>query len=283
MHQSLGSIRINRYYGLNDQYRVNRKKFRMKRKKEDAEYLKQQKMVYSFNQLMGSLKKAVLGAKMGSVEFENKTITGNKQLENLINKFDGETAIETQLAQWFSLGGSYKGDFKRLSQMFRLFMPKMTQEIMGTIYDFAMGCQRKNNQYKSWIKSSCIDTLIDPPSIYYNESGEDKKRIAPMSEYQYLSFAKKLFRKRYPELANELRPDAPIRAKIDIRTGDGNNSGFIYFRVRDGRIEFSTYGIIEKLKSLKDLVGSDLMKEKYRNLIQKAERIAHENNDQGFI
>ena len=123
------------YYGgsYNDQYKVSRKTFR----KNQREMLGEQKSTHTLHEVIAAVKKVVLMAKMGDDKFENKTVTGNHKLENIINEaVTGETVTEA-FVKWFASYDSHKGDFIKLSLMFRPFLPKITQKILGEVYDFA--------------------------------------------------------------------------------------------------------------------------------------------------
>ena len=260
-------------YDRNQPKFVRRKDFRIDRKQYFAK--DQQKLSYTFAQLIGTVKKVVLSAKMTDTKFENKSVTGSKVLERIINEagFSKGETIQSMFSKYFMSYDCRKSDFKKMSQMFRIFLPKMTQVIMGEIYDFAMKYQRWNCDYKKSIERSHRQPNYHEQNVYYDDKGcMNDERLKPLNAIGYKYFAQKLFYKRYPELWYAVKPDVPLIGQVSMSVGGKSTYGdLVSFCVEGTKISFDMYSIIKYLTGLMNGTESEFIKLKYKKLIEIAE------------
>jgi hypothetical protein len=260
------------YY--NGSYEINRKTFR----KNQLEAVKEQESVHTLGQVIGSMKKVVLYCKMGDNKFKNKTITGNHQLENIINGMvDG--SVTKVFAKWFGGYDSHKGNFIKMSLLFRPFLPKMTQKIMGEVYQFAQNYLPQFDRYKSFQQRSHIDSKFREENVYYSKDGEqDSERLKPLSRYAYMDFFEKVFKKRYPDLWYVVKPHVPIGGKATMSIGQGGGTQ-VFVSIRDKRIVIDMSHIIatltEKINAYEE--NESPIKNKYILLREKARRVDDDN------
>ena len=220
---------------------------------------------------------------MGDDKFENKTVTGNKELEEIINDVSlGENeTIQSKFAKWFCGYRSLKGDFVKMSIMFRPFLPRMTQKIMGEIYEFAKEYQRWNTQHKSFLLGSYRRAKFDEPDVYYDVDGEkNEERLKPLSESAYEYFFQKTFKKRHPDLWRIVQPNTPVtgESSMYIGSGDFNHQ---YVSVRGTKVIIEMGNVVsvlnKKISKMHDIGCTNLAK-KYENLKEKALKIDNKNS-----
>jgi len=260
----------------NDQYKVNRKTFR----KNQLKMLSEQTTVHTLHEVIGSMKKVVLMAKMGDDKFANKTVTGNHKLEQIINEMVTGESVTEAFVKWFAGYDSHKGDFIKLSLMFRPFLPKITQKILGEVYDFAKKYLPKFSQYKSFQQRAYHNSNFNEEDVYYDNDGcRRDDRLKPLPEYAYINFFAKVFKKRHPELWYIVQPHIPIVGITKISIGQGGPS-YQFVSVKDRRIVVDMESVIailsDKINNYDD--EKSPVKDRYVLLRSKARSIADDNN-----
>jgi len=260
----------------NNQYKVNRKTFR----KNQRKMLTEQKSIHSLQEVIGSMKKVVLMAKMGDDKFKNRTKTGNFKLEEIINDMPNGETVTKACVKWFGGYDSHKGDFVKMSLLFRPFLPKITQKVLGEVYDFAKKYLPKYDQYKSFQHRSHHDSNFREENVYYDEEGNKKhERLKPLSKYAYIAFFEKVFKKRHIELWNVVKPHIPIVGTTEMSIGEGGSS-YQFVSVKGNRLTIDMDNVIsvltEKINNYND--EDSPIKERYILLRDVARSIADDNN-----
>jgi len=266
---------MDRVYRWNDHYKINRKTFR----KKQREMLSEQTSAHTLHEVIGAVKKVVLMAKMSDDKFKNRTITGNDKLEQIINKMTTGESVTESFVKWFDGYDSHKGDFVKLSLMFRPFLPKITQKALGEIYDFAKKYLPKFSQYKSFQQMSYQNPNFNEKNVYYDDVGNAKnERLKPLPEYAYINFFAKVFKKRHPELWYIVQPHIPIVGTTKISIGQGRSSCQI-MSVKGNKVIIDMDSVIsilsDKINKYEDKESP--IKDKYILLREKARRIDDNN------
>jgi hypothetical protein len=250
--------------------------------------LKDLEVSHTWSELLSAVRKTVLMYKIGDTQFESKTITRSTMLEGLINedKLENGKTVTSEFVRMMNF--VYKTDFKQMSQMFRRFLPKMTQEIMGKLYEYGKEWYQYNKHYNNMIKSSSGRTIFNEIQIYYKADGtKNKDRLAPMATYSYRDFANKLFRRKHLALWYYAKPDMPINGKEVIKLGmEQSHRSCFNFWIQDGKICFSVSPIIQKLsKELETATGChrDYLKSLYDQALKIGEQQDEDLLEKGFI
>lgn len=255
---------------------MNRKRFRAIRKSEFKKLHEIGNLPYNFFDVLYNLKGAVLHSKISEKKFHNVTATGDKGIEAIFN--EEVEGISNSLIKWFTTYGACKGDFIKLSTILKPFMPKITQKILGVIYNNAKAWIVMNKTYKNVVADN---NRIDyhKLKLFCNDEGEYlKDRIAPMTKEKYIAFFQDLFRKRYPEMWKMIKPNVPLLGKGSIILGRAEGySHDQYVYIKNGKIIFDM-GFPIKQCEKKIMDDKIIDKDYYISLKREAEEIEYANN-----